>query len=155
MTFQIEALPQTTFQDLFEMGDAERAARNAQLIWVAEVHSAPCRISLEDAVPGEEIILAPYEHLPFRSPFRASGPIFVRKGIARAEPAPGEVPDALRRRLISLRAYDRNNEMILAEVVEGTALEVLIERFFAERETDYLHAHYARRGCYAARIVKA
>ncbi len=155
MTFQIEALPENTLQDLFTLSDEERAMRNARLIRVEEIHTAPCRISLDDALPGEEIILAPYEHLPFNSPFRAAGPIFVRKDVARAAPVPGEVPSALRRRLISLRAYDRNHEMILAEVVEGRTIEAVIERFFAESETSYLHAHYARRGCYAARIERA
>lgn len=155
MSFQIEALPANTLQALFGMSDEERIAHRARLVRVEEAYAAPCRISLEDASPGEQLILAPFDHQPAQSPYRASGPIFVRKGVARAKPAPGEVPDALRRRLISLRAYDLNHEMIDAEVVDGKALEGLIARFFAQPETAYLHAHYARRGCYAARIERA
>ena len=154
MRFQIEALPPGTFQSLFDVGDEERARYNAQLIRVEETNSTPCRISLEDARPGEEVILAPYEHQGAQSPFHASGPIFVRRGVAQAHLAPGEVPAQLARRLLSVRAYDRNHEMVDAEVVEGGALEALIARFLDRRDTLYLHAHYARRGCYAARIVR-
>jgi hypothetical protein len=154
MRFQIEALPADTFQDLFDMSDEERAGHNAQLVRIEEANSAPCRISLEDALPGEEVILAPYEHQSAHSPFRAAGPIFVRRGAAQAHPAAGEIPGALVRRLLSIRAYDRNHEMVDADVVEGEALEGLVGRFFERPETLYLHAHYARRGCYAARIVR-
>ena len=45
--------------------------------------------------------------------------------------------------------------IIDADVVEGAAIEGLIERLFARGETDYLHAHFARYGCYACRIDRA
>ena len=39
-----------------------------------------------------------------------------------------------------------------ADVVDGTQLEATIERLFADPRIAYLHAHNARRGCYACRI---
>jgi len=54
-----------------------------------------------------------------------------------------------------LRAFDAKNEMVDADVVDGAQLEGVIERFFARDEVDYLQAHYAKRGCYAARIDRA
>ena len=39
-----------------------------------------------------------------------------------------------------------------AEVLPGTELEALIDRFFAEPSVSYLHVHNARRGCYACRV---
>ena len=42
--------------------------------------------------------------------------------------------------------------MVDADVVDGQVLAGLIERFFGNPDVAYLHAHYAKRGCYAARI---
>jgi hypothetical protein len=39
-----------------------------------------------------------------------------------------------------------------AEVVEGTALEPLIESMFADPAVAFLHVHNAKRGCFAARV---
>lgn len=154
MSFRIEALPSDTLQNLFALSEQGLRAIGAQRLVVEELNSTPCRISLEDAVPGEPVILAPYIHQPARSPFYASGPIFVRQGARRADPAPGEVPRILRTRLISLRAYDDADNMIDAEVVPGEQLAALIERYFANPAARYLHAHFARRGCYATRVAR-
>lgn len=64
------------------------------------------------------------------------------------------LPAAIRSRLISLRAFDESGEMIDADVVEGARLEPLIAQFLADPAVAYLHAHYARRGCYAVRIER-
>lgn len=45
--------------------------------------------------------------------------------------------------------------MLDAEVIEGEALEGLIQTLFADRACSYLHIHYAGRGCYAARVDRA
>jgi hypothetical protein len=45
--------------------------------------------------------------------------------------------------------------MVDAGLVDGAALDGLIRRFFGNPDVDYLHAHYAKRGCYAARIDRA
>jgi hypothetical protein len=42
-----------------------------------------------------------------------------------------------------------------ADVVDGKELKPLIERFLSNEDVAYLHAHFARRGCYAARIERA
>ena len=40
-------------------------------------------------------------------------------------------------------------------VVEGREVEGLIERCFERPDVAYLHAHFARRGCFAARSDRA
>ena len=65
------------------------------------------------------------------------------------------MPEPLRVRLISLRAFDGRHQMADADVVAGQDLEGAIERFLADPDVRYLHAHYAKRGCYAARIERA
>jgi hypothetical protein len=56
---------------------------------------------------------------------------------------------------MSLRAFDKDGMMLDADVVGGKEIETVIERFFANPDVDYIHAHNARRGCYAGRIDRA
>lgn len=155
MPFQVSALPAAPFAPLFGLDDDALAARDVRRCRADEAPGFPCRVSLADAPVGATLLLLNFEHQPARSPYRASGPIFVREHAVAAAPAPDEVPQSLRLRLLSLRAYDGAGLMTAAEVVEGRDLEPLIAQLFADADVAYLHAHYARRGCYAARIDRA
>jgi hypothetical protein len=115
----------------------------------------PCRISLEDAPVGEEVLLLPFTHQDSRSPYRASGPIFVRRGQRKAARMVGVLPPYLTRRPLSVRAYDAADEMVDAEVVEGAEADSLIQRYLARNDVSYLHIHFARRGCFACRVDRA
>jgi hypothetical protein len=42
-----------------------------------------------------------------------------------------------------------------ADLAEGDALEPAIKRLLGDDRVAYLQAHYAKRGCYAARIERA
>jgi hypothetical protein len=112
-------------------------------------------VSLVDAEVGESLILLPYEHHAVDTPYRAAGPIYVREGAARAIPAVDEVPELLRRRLLSLRAYDAEGTMRDAAVAEGAALEGALAALFADPKVAYIHLHNALPGCYAARADRA
>lgn len=65
------------------------------------------------------------------------------------------IPAALERRTISLRAFDNGNEIVDAVLCEGKNLKAAIEQMLSDAKVAYLHAHYATRGCYAARIERA
>ena len=45
--------------------------------------------------------------------------------------------------------------MIAADVCQGDGTRKLFEGFLADPKTNYLQVHYARRGCYAARVERA
>ena len=115
----------------------------------------PCRVSLADAEVGETVILLTHTHHEVESPYRASGPIFVRQGAAAAGLAPGEVPAMLLHRQLSLRAYDAGAMMVRSEVLDGSELEAAIGRCFADPQIAYLHVHNARPGCYNCRVERA
>lgn len=149
MPFRLSGLPLEPFRPLLGLSDEELARRNIRR--VAAGPSSPCRVTLTDAEVGEPVLLLPFEHQPAESPYRASGPIFVREA-ARERCVTDRVPDSFRPRLFSARAYDPAGMMIDAEVAEGADLEALIERLLANKAAAYLHLHHARRGCYAARI---
>jgi hypothetical protein len=154
MHFRITGLPAEPFAHLFDLSDDALAARRAMRVVADETHGYPCRISLTDAEPGQTLILLNYEHQPANSPFRSNYAIYIRES---EEPFDriDEVPDQLRRRLLSVRGFDEHGMLCDADVAQGTALEPLIERLFADDRVDYLHIHFARPGCYAARVDRA
>lgn len=155
MSFQVSALRLTLFDELFTLDDGALAARGARRMIATEKPGFPCRVSLEDAEPGEPVVLLPFSHQPADSPYRASGPIFVRERAVEASLAPGDVPALLRSRILSVRAYDHDDLMIDADVVDGREVEPLIARFFENPSVGYIHVHFARPGCFACRVDRA
>jgi Protein of unknown function (DUF1203) len=153
MNFRIKALPLERFTHLFALDDAALAERGARRI--VSDGGAPCRVSLEDAGPGERLILTHFEHHAVDTPFRASHAIFVREGARQAVLSPGEVPAMLRTRMLSVRAFDTDGMMLDADVTDGGAVEGTIARLLGDPAVDYIHLHFAKQGCYAARVVRA
>lgn len=156
MDFRIRGLLPDTFRPLFALSDAALAGRGIQRA-VADDSTPgyPCRVSLAHAEPGEELLLLSHEHQPAQSPYRAAGPILIRRNATAAFDAVNLVPDPVRVRLLSLRAYDAGDLIVDAEVVEGRDLEPLLTKWLAREEVSYLHIHYARHGCFACRVDKA
>ena len=154
MTFRFTGLPLAGFQPLFALTDEELAARNMRRVTADEKPGYPCRVSLEDAAPGERLILFTYEHQAAATPYRASGPILVREAAVKSYDGT-EVPPVLRPRRLSLRAYDTTDSIIASEVVMGEEIEAALERLFANSSCTYVHAHNAGHGCYACRIDRA
>ena len=152
MTFRVRGLPSTPFQHLFGLSDDDLAALHVQRHVADTKPSFPDRIELRDAEAGESVLLVNYTHQPAVNAYRASHAIFVLEGAVSTYDRIGEIPEAMRMRTLSLRAFDSNDMMIDADLVDGREVDGLIERLFSAPDTAYIHAHYARRGCYAARI---
>jgi hypothetical protein len=154
--FRISGLPAEPFQPYFAMSDAELRTHGARRMVATQADLGlmpPCRVSLRDAIVGETSILLHYpHHVSPASPYRASGPIYVRQGVTETASFVNEVPAQQRTRLLSVRAYDADGIMVDAEVLPGEELEGLITRFFGRNDVAFLHAHNARRGCYSCRI---
>jgi Protein of unknown function (DUF1203) len=153
--FRAKGLALSPFETLFALDDDALAARGIRRMTADARPGFPCRVSLEDAEPGETLLLLAFEHHGTHSPYRASGPIFVREAARAPFDAVDVVPPVLRPRLLSLRAYDQGGQMVDAEIVEGREVEGVIERFFARVDVSYLHVHNAKRGCFACRIERA
>jgi hypothetical protein len=154
-SFRLVALPTERFAPLFTKSDAELQAVGARRIIVDEKPGYPCRVSLVDAEVGESVLLIPYAHHDVPSPYRASGPIFVRSGATTATPAVGEIPAMLEHRLLSIRAYDGDAMLVAAEVARGSELAATISGLFATSRVSYLHVHNAKPGCYNCRVLRA
>lgn len=154
-SFRITALPREIFAPLFDRSSDELAAKGMRRLVADKKPYYPCRVSLVDAEPGESVLMLSHLHLPVDSPYRSSGPIFVREQASMATPAVGELPEMLRHRLLAVRAYDRDSKMVAAEVIDGPEVKSQIERFLADSAVDYLHLHNARIGCFFCRVDRA
>jgi hypothetical protein len=155
MSFRITGLEPAPFAHLFGVSD-EALTRHSAKRYIADAKPGfPCRITLEDAEPGETLLLVPHAHQTSQTAYASKGPIFIREQRPSRAEYRDEVPAQLKARLISLRAYDAGGMMLDADVVDGKELQPLIERFLANESVSYLHAHFARRGCYAALIERA
>jgi Protein of unknown function (DUF1203) len=155
MPFRITGLDPSLFRHLYGKSDAELAALNVRRCIADAKPGYPDRVELRDVEPGESLLLLNYVHQPAATPYRASHAIFVREGASTAYDRIDEIPQPLRVRPISLRAFDDAHDMINAELADGEELTHCIERFLADPKVTYLQAHYAKRGCYAARITRA
>jgi hypothetical protein len=155
MSFRITGLSPAPFRHLFGLSAEDLARYGAQRFAVDRSPGYPDRIELRDAEPGDSVLLVNYTHQPADTPYRASHAIYVREGAQAAYDTVDEVPDVMRRRTISLRAFDAEGMLVDADLADGTALEPLIRRLLAAPDAAYLHAHYAKPGCYAARIDRA
>jgi hypothetical protein len=155
MSFRILGLDPGPFRRLYGLTDEALAQHGARRVIADAAPGFPDRIELRDAEPGEALLLLNHMHQPADTPYRASHAIFVREGAERRYDEVGDIPVAMRVRPISLRAFDeKNHEMADADLVHGQALQPVIERMLANRCVSYLQAHYAKRGCYAARIER-
>ena len=155
MSYRVSGLDPAPFRHLYGLSDDALAAHGVKRYVADAKPGFPDRVEVRDAEPGETLLLLNYEHQPADTPYRASHAIFVREGAEQAYDEVDTVPEPLRVRPISLRAFNDAGEMVDADLVDGRELESLISRFFAKPDVAYLHAHYAKRGCYAARIDRA
>jgi hypothetical protein len=153
--WHLSGIDHRRFERLFDMSDQELGRIGAVRRIATEWPGFPCRVSLEDAQVGEELLLLPYEHHPRASPYRASGPIFVRRGSKRRVLAAGEMPAYVSSRLMSVRAYDAAAFMIDASVCEGTAVAAELDRVFARTDVAYVQLHNARQGCFSCQVERA
>jgi hypothetical protein len=152
MHFHISGLPAVDFKDLFALDDASLDARGMCRMIADADFGYPDRVTLSDVPTGTELILLNFHHQTADTAYNATGPIFVSRGEGGPVQLVDQVPDCLRRRQLSLRGYDQVGMMTQAVLADGADFETAIETLFDVPGTSYVHAHYATRGCFAARI---
>lgn len=152
MEFRISALSADEFSHLIGLDDESLAEHGARRLQVDMKPGYPCRVTLEDADVGESVLLLNFEHLIVNTPYRAAHAIFVREAATTCSPIVNQIPEQLRIRLLSIRAFDTDGMMVDADVVHGKDSAPVIERLLEDERVDYLHIHNAKPGCYAARV---
>ncbi len=152
MTYRIEGLAPEPFEALFRMSDAELAERHARRA-VADGPDYPCRISLEEAEPGEALVLVNHVSQEAPTPFRASHAIYVRQGVKRGA-CTDEVPPLFKTRMLGLRGFDAEGMMRGALLALPGEADTEIRELFERPEIAEIHAHTAALGCFLARIER-
>lgn len=142
------------FAPLFSLDDSTLAAKGMTRVTCTEKPGFPCRVSLEDAEPGESLLLLSFCHHDTASPYRAEGPIFVREKASQAYDS-NTPPPVMRSRVLSVRAYDADGMMKDAGIAQGGEVEAVCERLMTRPDIAYLHVHNAAPGCFAARVERA
>jgi hypothetical protein len=155
MSFRITGLSAAHFEHLFGLADEELARHGARRYRVDRHPGFPERIALRDARPGESVLLVNHVHQPADTPYRASHAVFVAESAGETFDRIDEVPEVLRLRLLSLRAFDAEHMLVDADVVHGREVEPVIERLLGDPRVAYVQAHFAKPGCYACRIERA
>jgi hypothetical protein len=154
MDFRILGLSPDAFLPLYGLPDAALAERGVIRRRADDPTSYPDRIEMRHARPGETVLLLNHVSQPAASPYRASHAIYVREGATETYDRVNEVPEVMRPRLLSVRAFDTDGMIVDADVVEGADLEGVIARLFADPRAATLHVHNAKRGCYAGRVER-
>jgi hypothetical protein len=155
MEFRLLGLDPAPFTPLYGLDEAALAARGARRMVVDTVPGFPERVEMREADAGEVLLLVNYCHQPAPTPYRASHAVFVREGAETPYDRVGEVPDVIRRRTVSIRAFDEEGMMGAAELCDGEAAGAAFARLLEDPDAAYLHVHYALRGCYAGRVERA
>ncbi|MBD8123725.1 MULTISPECIES: DUF1203 domain-containing protein [Pseudomonas] len=155
MAFRITGLAPEPFQSLYGLPDQDLASFGVKRYIVDSNPGFPDRIEMKDAELGQSVLLLNHVCQPAKTPYRASHAIFIREWATQAYDAVDQVPESMRIRLLSLRAFNDDGMMLEADVADGMVMEPVVTRMFANPEVSYIHVHNAKQGCYSGRIDRA
>ncbi|MEQ8936917.1 MAG: DUF1203 domain-containing protein [Amphiplicatus sp.] len=155
MSFVITGLDPAEFDSLVGLPDEALAVRGVIRRVVDKTPGYPCRVTLEDAEPGERVLLLNYESHSAPTPYRSTYAIYVREDAKEAPTYEDEIPPVFRGRPLSFRHFDEAGMLIGASLVTDAHVKEAISRAFGDPNTAYIDAHNAAHGCFAARINRA
>ena len=155
MSFTISGLASEEFSHLFGLSDEDLQKHGVIRKTADNKPGYPCRITLEDAEPGESVLLLNYESHKTSTPYRSAYAIYVREREAAPKTYTDELPPVFKGRPIALRIFDNTGNLIAADLDLADDLAAKIESAFANPDAAYIHAHNAMHGCFAAEIRRA
>ncbi len=132
---------------------AEAGAPDHKVVIADAPVGFPCRHCLRWAKPGEHMILFPFAAIPPGRPYSETGPIFVHAERCERYSATSEFPAEFCRGRV-IRAYDSGQNIIAAEVVNGSEPEAITEKFLENPETAFVHVRSASHGCYTMQVER-
>jgi hypothetical protein len=153
MTYRITGLDPAPYKPLFGLSDAELAERGIVRMTVTEP-TFPCRVSLTDREIGESVLLVNHVSHDVANPYRATHAIFVTEGAEEAAKYVDQVPPVFEKRILSLRAFDKDGMMADAVLAQPGEADAAIRKLFSNPEIETIHAHNATRGCFSAKIER-
>jgi hypothetical protein len=154
MTYRIEGVDHAAYDDLLGLTDAQLAERGARRVTADSKPGFPCRVAMEDAEPGERLILFNHISHDVPNPFRSAYAIYVRESAGDPALYVDETPPMFEGRTLSLRGFDCEGMLAEAALAEPGQADSKIRLLFARTEIAEIHAHNAAAGCFAAKIVR-
>jgi len=156
MSFMITGLPVAEFEPLFGLDDEALRMRGVIRKIANAKPGYPCRITLDDAEPGERVLLLNYESHKAATPYRSAYAIYVREQARQTQTLIDTLPPVMQRRPIALRIFDADGMLTGADLgLHGGDTHAKIEVAFTNPAAAYIHAHNAMHGCFAAEIRRA
>jgi GrpB-like predicted nucleotidyltransferase (UPF0157 family) len=143
-----------------EIADQVRASLKAPVygfpahLEVAE-DGAPCRHCLRTIAPKERRILFTYDRFTDKESLPQPGPVYIHAEGCQRYPETGAFPEELRNSPRTVEAYAHGRKLKGQEYVADGRFEPVIEKFFADRDVDYLQINSTTAGCFTFRIERA
>ena len=154
MTYRITGLAPQLFAPLFALDDAELAKRRGRRVVTDSDRGFPCRVSLEDARDGEELLLIHHTHHAVEAPYRSAFAIYVRRQASAARIWRDCPPPVFAGRTLSLRAFTEAGEMVRAQLARDGEADSAIRALLDDSAVAYIDAHNAAAGCFAAWVER-
>ena len=155
MTNRITGLDPALFAQLVGTDEAALAKRNATRVVATAKPGYPCRVTLEDAEPGESLILLNHVSHDVATPYRSSYAIYVRECAADAATFVDALPPVFEGRPLGLRGFDAAGMLRTGALALPGQADSTIREVFANPDIAYIDAHNAAHGCFAARVERA
>jgi hypothetical protein len=154
-SFRISGLDPTPFRPFIGADTATLGAAGVHRRIANTKPGFPCRVTLEDAEPGDSLLLLHFESHAAPTPYRSAYAIFVNEKARAAARYENEIPPVMRARPIALRHFSADGMLLGASLaLKGDAREQILAAF-EDPWVAYLHAHNAAHGCFAAEVRRA
>ena len=153
MSYRIAGLDPAEFAPLWAMDDKELERKGARRAIADADRGFPCRVTLEDALAGEPLLLVHHVHHDVAGPYRSAFAIFVREGAERAVYA-DRCPPCFEGRTLSLRGFDGEGALAEARLAAPGEADAAIRALLADPRIAHINAHNAAHGCFAAHIER-
>jgi hypothetical protein len=117
----------------------------------------PCRHCLREASGEQGMLLLSHQAPEPRSVYGHPTAIFLCAQACARFDAPDTVPEIVRNRQVSLRAFNSDGMMLYTanELVEGAGHDAAIRRIFDRAEVAFINVHTTKAGCMLCHIARA
>jgi len=117
--------------------------------------SAPCRHCLRTIAANDRRILFTYDRFTGKESLPQPGPVYIHADGCQRYPEAGEFPEELRNSPRTVEAYANGRKLKAQAYIADGHFESVIDRFFADRDVDYLQINSTTAGCFTFRIERA
>ena len=149
--FTFTALPSSLLDETREREVAARRAVSPE----PDGGAFPVRCCLRDVADAEDVLLVSVRPPSADSPYAAHSPVYVHREPCDGHGANGAMPEVLRNRLLSLRAYTAEHMITGTATEHGRHAARAIAELLADPRAEYVFVHFAGPGCYVCRVDRA